>query len=93
MDRKKSMKMLALGVCAAMGFTMFAGCGSTGKSGGKVYLQAITGADAVGVVDADYYLLAEPAVTAQAKKGYDYASENQAKADAAKASGSTWKKK
>ena len=29
----------------------------------------------------------------QAKKGYDYASENQAKASAAKASGSTWKKK
>ena len=78
MDMKKSIKILALGVCAAMGFTMFAGCGSTGKSGGKVYLQAITGADAVGVVDADYYLLAEPAVTAQAKKGYEIAGDLQA---------------
>lgn len=71
------MKMLALGVCATMGLTVFAGCGSTGKSGGKVYLQAITGADAVGVVDADYYLLAEPAVTAQAKKGYEIAGDLQ----------------
>ncbi len=35
-----------------------------------VRLGAITGADAVGTVEADYFLLAEPAATAQSKKGY-----------------------
>lgn len=36
----------------------------------KVNLIAITGADAVGTVAADYFMIAEPAATAQAKKGY-----------------------
>ncbi len=36
----------------------------------KVNLLAMAGADQVGVLQADYYLLAEPAVTAQAAKGY-----------------------
>ncbi len=45
------------------------------KNGGeiaadKVNLLAISGADAVGSVEAEYFLLAEPAATAQAKKGY-----------------------
>lgn len=36
----------------------------------KVNLIAITGADAVGVVDADCFVIAQPAASAQAKKGY-----------------------
>ena len=36
----------------------------------KVNLLAITGADAVGTVAADYFMIAEPAASAQAKKGY-----------------------
>ncbi len=41
-----------------------------GVSATKVNLLAISGADAVGAVEADCYLLAEPAATAQKKKGY-----------------------
>ena len=36
----------------------------------KVNLLVITGPDAVGTVDADYFMIAEPAASAQAKKGY-----------------------
>ena len=36
----------------------------------KVNLIAITGADAVGVVDADCFVIAQPAASAQAKKSY-----------------------
>ncbi len=43
----------------------------------KVNLLAITGADAVGTVEADCFLLAEPAVTAQSKKGYSIALDLQ----------------
>ena len=74
---KKNIKVLALGVCAAVGLSAFAGCGGE-KDLGKVYLQAITGAEAVGVVEADYFLLAEPAVTVQSKKGYEIAGDLQA---------------
>ena len=74
---KKGMKFIALTVCAAMGFAAFAGCGVKEKQDEKVYLRAITGADAVGVIDADYFLLAEPAVTAQSKKGYSIAADLQ----------------
>ena len=41
-----------------------------GMAADKVNLLAITGADAVGTVDADYFMIAEPAASAQAKKGY-----------------------
>lgn len=44
----------------------------------KVNLIAISGADAVGTVEADCFLLAEPAVTAQAKKGYSIVGDVQA---------------
>ena len=40
------------------------------KAEDKVNLLAITGADAVGTVEADCFMIAEPAATAQAKKGY-----------------------
>ena len=36
----------------------------------KVNLVAITGADAIGVMEADYFMIAEPAASAQAKKNY-----------------------
>lgn len=36
----------------------------------KVNLIAITGPDAVGTIEADCFMIAEPAATAQAKKGY-----------------------
>lgn len=41
-----------------------------GKVADKVNLLAITGADAVGTVEADLFMIAEPAASAQAKKGY-----------------------
>ncbi len=41
-----------------------------GMSATKVNLMAISGADAVGAVEADCFLIAEPAATAQSKKGY-----------------------
>lgn len=44
----------------------------------KVNLLAITGADAVGVAKADAFLLAEPAASAQAKKGYEIVGDIQA---------------
>jgi NitT/TauT family transport system substrate-binding protein len=36
----------------------------------KVNLVAISGPEAVGTIDADFYMIAEPAASAQAKKGY-----------------------
>lgn len=48
------------------------------KAEDKVNLVAITGADAVGVTKADCYLLAEPAASAQAKKGYVIVGDIQA---------------
>lgn len=45
----------------------------------NVNLTAISGADAVGTVEgAEYYLLAEPAASAQAKKGYSIVGDIQA---------------
>ena len=44
----------------------------------KVNLVAITGADAVGAVEADCFMIAEPAATAQSKKGYAIAGDLQA---------------
>ncbi len=49
-----------------------------GMSATKVNLLAISGADAVGTVEADCYLLAEPAATAQKKKGYAVVGDLQA---------------
>lgn len=81
---KKIFKSLALvlGVCIALAAT---GCGQdlqNGQNGGQnsaneVYLTAITGPDAVGSVAADYFLLAEPAVSAQSAKGYFVAGDIQ----------------
>lgn len=42
----------------------------TTMSEDKVNLIAITGADAVGTIEADYYMIAEPAASKQAQKGY-----------------------
>lgn len=44
----------------------------------KVNLIAISGADAVGVLDADCFVVAEPAASAQAKKGYSIVGDLQA---------------
>lgn len=41
-----------------------------GRVEDKVNLLAITGVDAVGTVEADCFMVAEPAATAQSKKGY-----------------------
>ena len=48
------------------------------KAADKVNLVGITGADAVGVVAADCFLIAEPAATAQSKKGYSIVGDMQA---------------
>ena len=48
-------------------------------SASNVNLTAISGADAVGTVEgAEYYLLAEPAASAQSKKGYSIVGDIQA---------------
>ncbi len=53
-----------------------------GNDGGmvedKVNLIAITDATAVGTVNADYFLIAEPAASAQSKKGYQIVGDLQA---------------
>ena len=58
------------------------GCGGNPQNSAeqqeKVSLVAIENATAVGTVDADYYLLAEPAVSAQRSKGYSIAGDIQA---------------
>ena len=46
-------------------------------SADKVNLVAITGADAVGTVEADCFMIAEPAASAQAKKGYSIVGDLQ----------------
>ena len=43
----------------------------------KVNLVAITGADAVGAIEADCFMIAEPAASAQAKKGYSIVGDLQ----------------
>ena len=52
--------------------------GGEEKSEEKVNLVAISGAEAVGAVEADCFLLAEPAASAQAKKGYSIVGDIQA---------------
>ena len=44
----------------------------------KVNLIAIAGADAVGTIEADCFMIAEPAATAQGKKGYSIVGDLQA---------------
>ncbi len=44
----------------------------------KVNLVAITGVEAVGAIDADCFMVAEPAATAQGKKGYSIVGDLQA---------------
>ena len=44
----------------------------------KVNLVAITGVEAVGTIDADCFMVAEPAATAQSKKGYSIVGDLQA---------------
>ncbi len=79
---KKFFKGLAV-VLAAFCCTAAFGCAQGTESGSSqaedktVRLMAITGADAVGSVQADYFLLAEPAVSAQSKKGYSIAGDIQ----------------
>ena len=48
----------------------------------KVNLLAITGPDAVGTVEADCFMIAEPAATAQSKKGYSIVGNLQTLYDA-----------
>ena len=48
------------------------------KAADKVNLVAITGADAVGVVQADCFVIAEPAASAQRQKGYAIVGDIQA---------------
>ena len=72
---KKFGVALGLAVCL-LGLTA---CGGGAKKDeDKVNLLAISGPEAVGTVDADYFLLAEPAVTAQSKKGYSISGDIQA---------------
>ncbi len=52
--------------------------GGAETASNQVNLLAMTGAADVGVLEADYYLLAEPAVTVQASKGYTIVGDLQA---------------
>lgn len=79
---KKSVKILALSVCSALAFSTVAGFSACGKEGDlgadKVYLKAMSGPQAVATMEADYFLLAEPAVTAQSKNGFAIKGDLQA---------------
>lgn len=75
MKKSKFLTAAVLAVC----LTALTACGGgQDKDENAVNLLAITGPEAVGAVDADYFLLAEPAVTAQNKKGYSIAGDIQA---------------
>lgn len=71
---KKTLKFLAVGLCGVLTLVTtvgFSACGNNEQtSADKVYLKGISGPQDLGVVEADYFLLAEPAVTAQSKNGY-----------------------
>ena len=71
---------IALSVCCLAGGTACKNEGESSNAGvdEKVYLQAISGADTVTKIDADYFLLAEPAVSAQAKNGFAIKGDLQA---------------
>lgn len=78
---KKFFKTFAVGLAAVCCTAAFGCAPDTAQSSSAedktVRLTAITGADAVGVVQADYFLLAEPAASAQSKKGYSIAGDIQ----------------
>lgn len=81
---KKVMKGLSVALCCAVmfGSAGFSACGTTQDTGAdKVYLKAIDPANVAQVVStmqADYFLLAEPAVTAQSKNGFSIKGDLQA---------------
>ena len=79
---KKSVKTLAIGLCCGLVFGAVAGFSACGKEdnldAGKVYLKAMAGPQAVATMEADYFLLAEPAVTAQGKNGFAIKGDLQA---------------
>lgn len=76
---RRERKGIALAI-AALCLTL-TGCGDGNKGGDTqdyVRLLAISGADAVGTIEADYYMLAEPAASAQSGKGYSIVGDLQA---------------
>ncbi len=78
---KKAIKKIALGVGAALCFSAafgFSACETKGGAKDKVLLKALPSAQAVNTMEADYFLLAEPAVTAQAKNGFAIKGDLQA---------------
>lgn len=80
---KKTLKLLSLGLCGALVFSAAVGFSACGKEKGadKVYLKAVDPANvaqAVTTMQADYFLLAEPAVTAQSKNGFAIKGDLQA---------------
>ena len=79
---KRALKILSVGICGALIFGAsvgFSACGKTDNTGAdKVYLKALAGPQAVATMEADYFLLAEPAVTAQSKNGFAIKGDLQA---------------
>ena len=79
---KKAIKGLSVALCCAVMFGSVGACGEkTNTNADKVYLKAIDPANvaqAVSSMQADYFLLAEPAVTAQAKNGFSIKGDLQA---------------
>ena len=81
---KKAIKGLSIALCCAFVFSVagFSACGKEkGTGADKVYLKAIDPANvaqAVTTMQADYFLLAEPAVTAQSKNGFAIKGDLQA---------------
>lgn len=75
MKKRKGFITVLLAACV-LSLTACGG-GSPDADSEAVNLLAISGPEAVGAVEADYFLLAEPAVTAQSKKGYSIAGDIQ----------------
>ena len=74
MKKNRFFAAIGLSVC----FLGLAACGGGKDTSERVNLVAISGPEAVGAMSADYFLLAEPAVTAQSKKGYSIVGDIQA---------------
>ena len=77
---KKTKRFLAAALGLAVGLVGLTACGGGAPDTDEeaVNLLAISGPEAVGAVEADYFLLAEPAVTAQSKKGFSISGDIQA---------------
>ena len=79
---KKALQILSVLLCGGLAFGAafgFVSCGNQTEVGAdKVYLKGISGPQDLGVTEADYFLLAEPAVTAQSKNGYAIKGDLQA---------------